>query len=458
MRAHVLVVDDETLIRQSLRGVLVQEGFEVATAGSLAEGWIRFQEDRPDAVLLDLVLGDGDGLDLLKRIRQETPDTKVILISAHGSIESAVAAMKLGGYDFIKKPFELEEIVAAVRNAVRTTALEGRLAYLVAQQRQRLSGPSPVPKSAPMLRVLEEVELVARNPVPVVLVLGESGVGKQVVARMLHDLSARADGPFVELNCSTIPESLVESELFGHERGAFSDARERKLGLVEVADGGTLFLDEIGDLGAAAQAKLLTFMEQREFRRVGSTSVRKVDVRIVAATNRDPAALVGEKRFREDLYFRLNSMTIRVPPLRERREDIVPLAELFLADSSKEFRRRWRSMARETGALLERYRWPGNVRELRAVIARAALLHDEENLLPQHLPAELVSAALEAEALPSVNSIDPRGGQPIPTLAEIELRYIRRVLDLCGGNRTLAAEHLGITRQTLAKRVGTADE
>jgi two-component system, NtrC family, response regulator AtoC len=458
LRAHVLVIDDETLIRQSLKGVLAQEGFEVTTAGSLAEGWERFQQDRPDAVLLDLVLGDGDGLDLLKKIKHEAPDTKVILISAHGSIESAVAAMKLGGYDFIKKPFELEEIVAAVRNAVRTSALEGRVAYLVAQQRQRVSGASPESRSARMRQVLDEVRLVARNPVPVVLVLGESGAGKQVIARMLHDLSTRADGPFVELNCSAIPENLVESELFGHERGAFSDARERKLGLVEIADGGTLFLDEIGDLGAAAQAKLLTFIEQRTFRRVGSTSARKVDVRIVAATNRDPAALVAEKRFREDLFFRLNSMIIRLPALRDRREDVAPLAEHFLSEASKEFRRRWRSLARETGALLERYRWPGNVRELRAVIARAALLHDDEVLRPEHLPAELVAAALEAETLQSGRATEVGSGRPIPTLDEMELSYIRRVLDLCGGNRTVAAQHLGITRQTLAKKVGGTPE
>jgi len=260
MSANVLVADDETLIRQSVRTVLADEGFEVTAAASGAEAWRRFQEDRPDVVLLDLVLGDADGLDLLRRMRQEAPDTKVILISAHGSIESAVTAMKLGGYDFIKKPFELEEIVAAVRNAVRTSALEQRVAYLAAQERKHTGGAAFVHASPQMAKLLREAGLVAASPVPTVLVTGESGTGKQAVARMLHDGSPRASGPFIELNCSAIPDSLVESELFGHERGAFSDARERKLGLVELADSGTLFLDEIGDLGQAAQAKLLTFL------------------------------------------------------------------------------------------------------------------------------------------------------------------------------------------------------
>ena len=401
MSANVLVADDETLIRQSVRTVLADEGFEVTAAASGAEAWRRFQEDRPDVVLLDLVLGDADGLDLLRRMRQEAPDTKVILISAHGSIESAVTAMKLGGYDFIKKPFELEEIVAAVRNAVRTSALEQRVAYLAAQERKHTGGAAFVHASPQMAKLLREAGLVAASPVPTVLVTGESGTGKQAVARMLHDGSPRASGPFIELNCSAIPDSLVESELFGHERGAFSDARERKLGLVELADSGTLFLDEIGDLGQAAQAKLLTFLEQRTFWRVGGTSLRRVDARVVAATNRDLAALVAARSFREDLYYRLNAITLRLAPLRERRDDVRPLAAHFLAESSREFGRRFSGLAPETTGLLESYRWPGNVRELRAVISRASLLHDDELLRPAHLPAELVAAALaDAPAAP----------------------------------------------------------
>jgi two-component system response regulator AtoC len=453
MSAHVLIADDESLIRQSLRMVLVQEGFEVAVAASGAEAWARFRDERPDIVLLDLVLGDADGLDLLRRMRGEAPDVKVLVISAHGSIESAVTAMKLGGYDFIKKPFELEEVVAAVRNAARTSSLEQRVAYLAAQERKRASSSTFVYASPRMGRILEDVRVIASSPVPTVLVTGDSGTGKQALVRMLHEGSARAGGPFVELNCSAIPESLVESELFGHERGAFSDARERKLGLVEIADGGTLFLDEIGDLGAAAQSKVLTFLEQRTFRRVGATAQRRVDARVVAATNRDLAAMVLQREFREDLFYRLNAITIALPPLRERREDVRALAEHFLALSSREFGRRFAGLAPEAVGLLEKYSWPGNVRELRAVIARAALLHDDELMRTVHLPAELVAAALAAAPI----ALEEASSATIPSLAEVELAHIRRVLEVCGGNRTLAARHLGITRQTLHKKIGSQD-
>jgi DNA-binding NtrC family response regulator len=457
MSVPVLIADDEALIRQSLRTTLAREGFDVTVAASGSEAWLRFQEDRPDIVLLDLVLGDADGIDILRRMRQEAPDAKVILISAHGSIESAVAAMKLGGYDFIKKPFELEEIVAAVRNAARTRSLEQRVAYMTEQERKRTDAGAFVHAAPRMTEILREVQVIAGSSVPMVLVTGESGTGKQAIARMLHDGSARAAGPFVELNCSAIPETLVESELFGHERGAFSDARERKLGLVEIADGGSLFLDEIGDLGMSAQAKLLTFLEQRTFRRVGSTSVRRVDARVIAATNRDLKAMVAARTMREDLYYRLDAITVRLPPLRERPQDVAALAEHFLQLAAREFGRRFEGVAPETLGLLSAYRWPGNVRELKAVINRAALMHDDQLLRPSHLPPELVAAALAAPRAPTPPRAAESGGA-IPTLEQIELAHIRRVLDICHGNRTLAAQHLGITRQTLAKKIGAADE
>ena len=455
MSVHVLVADDEPLIRQSLRTVLQQEGFGVSVAASGEEAWLRFHEDRPDVILLDLVLGNTDGLTLLRRYRQEAPDVKVILISAHGSIESAVSAMKLGGYDFIKKPFELEEIVAAVRNAARTNTLEQRVAYLSERDRQRSGETGAVWVSEQIRKIVDEARLIAASSVPMVLVTGESGTGKQLIARLLHDDSPRASGPFVELNCSAIPENLIESELFGHERGAFSDARERKLGLVEIADGGTLFLDEIGDLAQPAQSKLLTFIEQRTFRRVGSTAVRQVDARVVAATNRDLAAMVAARTFRDDLWYRLNAMIVHLPPLRERRNDIVPLARRFLTEASREFRRRWEGISQEAAALLESYRWPGNVRELRAVISRAGLLHDDVLLRPNHLPPELIAASFSH---PNGDRDLIRADVTIPTLEQIEMAHIRRVLEICGGNRTAAAQYLGITRQTLSKRIGSADD
>ena len=406
-------------------------------------------------MLLDLRLGDGDGLELLARIREDAPEVKVILISAHGSFESAVAAMKLGAYDFIKKPFELDEIVATVRNAARTNALEDRVAYLAAQEKKRGGGHAFVHADPLMARRLEEVRLVAASPLPTVLITGESGTGKQAIARMVHDQSTRAQGPFVELNCSAIPESLVESELFGHERGAFSDARERKPGLVEIADGGTLFLDEIGDLAPGAQAKLLTFLEQRVFRRVGGTTSRRVDTRVVAATNRNLEAMVAARTLREDLYFRLNTIIVRLPPLRERRRDIQPLVMHFLRESARELGRQYSSVAPEAMRILESYHWPGNVRELRSIITRAVLLNDGKVLLAEQLPVELVAAVLAAPA--ADEGVRPEG-RGIPTLEELELGHIRRVLELCGGNRTVAAQHLGITRQTLSKKIGARDD
>jgi two-component system, NtrC family, response regulator AtoC len=319
--------------------------------------------------------------------------------------------------------------------------------------------PAFVHASAIMGELLREVSIIAASPVPMVLVTGESGTGKQAIARQLHDGSSRASGPFVELNCSAIPENLVESELFGHERGAFSDARERKLGLVEIADLGTLFLDEVGDLGAAAQAKLLTFLEQRTFRRVGATATRHVDVRIVAATNRDLRAMIAARTFREDLFYRLSTLTVHLPPLRERTADVRPLAEHFISDAAHELGRRFRSVAPEAMGLLERYDWPGNVRELRAVLGRAVLLHDEEVLRTEHLPSNIVAAARASPAVTTSASPTGAGRVAIPTLEEVEIAHIRRVLDVCGGNRTLAAQFLGITRQTLTKRLGgTTDE
>lgn len=463
MTVNVLVADDEALIRQSLRSVLLQEGFAVTCAISGAEAWRLFQAERPDVVLLDLVLGDVDGLEVLRRIKQEGPETKVVILSAHGTIERAVTAMKLGAYEFLRKPFELEEILAAVRNAAHTSRLEGRLEYLTERKRGR--DVSFIYESEAMHALLREVQVIAESPVPIVLILGESGVGKQHIARRIHELSPRKSGPFIELNCSAIPESLIESELFGHERGAFSDARERKLGLVELADGGTLFLDEVGDLSTAAQAKLLTFLEQRSFRRVGATAMRRVDTRIVAATNRDLTKMVTDKSFRADLWYRLNGITLTVPPLRVRSADVVPLAEHFLTQVSRELGRHFQRVDAGASQLLRGYAWPGNVRELRSVVSRAALLHDDEVLTPAHLPRELFGhtpppqplSKPDAKYEPKFEPLAPPLDEKILTLAEIELAYIRQVLEFCKGNRTLAAQQLGITRQTLAKKVDAAD-
>jgi DNA-binding NtrC family response regulator len=455
VKAQVLIVDDERLIRGSLERAFTAAGYGAEGASSTAEGLTAFARARHDLVILDLKLADGDGREVLRRIKAEAPDTQVVMITAHGSVDIAVEAMKLGAFDFVKKPFELEELLTTAKNALDTRALERRVAYHDRRERRELDDAVLPARSPAMKRLEAEVEMVAAQPVPVVLVRGETGVGKALVARRLHYASPRAHGPFVELNASAIPETLVESELFGHERGAFSDARERKLGLVEIADGGTLFLDEVGDLGAAAQAKLLTFVESLTFRRVGGTAARAVDVRVVAATNRDLAAEVKRDRFRGDLYYRLAALTLTVPPLRERREDVAPLAEHFVAHYAQRYQKRFRRVSDEAARLFERWSWPGNVRELKAVVNRAVLMNDGEMLEPAHLPVDLISAALEL--LPLELAASDAATACIPTLDEIELRYMRAVLDLTSGNKVRAAERLGITRQTLAKRLGEAE-
>ncbi len=452
MKARILIVDDERLIRSSLRRALESLGHEAEVAGSFEEARRALGGARFDLAILDLRLGDGSGLDLLKLLRTESPETKAVMISAHGSVEAAVSAMKLGAYDFVKKPFELEELLATVGNALRTTSLERRLAYHDARERSRVDEDLWVKRSPESQRLERELQTLAAQPVQVMLLSGETGSGKALVARRLHYDSPRAAGPFVELNSAAIPDSLVESELFGHERGAFSDARARKLGLVEVADGGTLFLDEVGDLGQSAQAKLLTFIDRFTFRRVGSTALQSVDLRFVTATNRDLSTMVREGRFRADLYYRLAALTAVLPPLRQRREDIVQLAEHFLSGYAARYKKAFRRIADEAAALLVGWRWPGNVRELKAVIQRAVLMNDGETLQPEHLPGDLVSAALDP--IPQALT-DP--GTRIPTLDELELRYMRAVLGLTGGNKVRAAERLGITRQTLARRLGEAE-
>jgi DNA-binding NtrC family response regulator len=443
MGHHVLVVDDEEMIRRSLRLVLEAEGYQVTTAANAAEGRALLESEPPDCAVLDLRLGDGSGLDLLREGRTRHPGLKAILISAHGDLESAVEALRLGAYDFIRKPFEVEEVVNTVGNALRTERLEDRLAYFEGRE-QRAQGGLIFASSA-MRKAMEQVDRFAAQPVPVVLVQGESGTGKELVARALHDRSSRREGPFVELNCSALPEQLVESELFGHERGAFSDAREQKKGLVELADGGTLFLDEIGDLAPAAQAKLLKFVETKELRRVGGTRTLKVDCRIVAATHRD---LADAERFRQDLYFRLAGLTITLPPLRDRDEDALVLARHFLREFALEYRKPLTGFSPEAERALLRHSWPGNVRELRAAISYAAMMA-EQPVVNLELPEQV----LRASVIPPL----PKRVQDIVRLDEIEVQYCRGVLALCKGNRVLAAEKLGINRHTLAKKAGEGE-
>ena len=442
MTRSVLIVDDEELIRRSLRMALEGAGYAVQQAVNGADALASLASDAPDCALIDLRLGDLDGLDVLRRIRETLPGLKAIVITAHGDVDSAVQALRLGAYDFIRKPFDLEEVVAAVKNALRIDELERQVAYLSGR------GSDVVFDSPAMRSVMELVAKIAAQPVPVVLIQGETGTGKELVARALHRGSSRATGPFIDLNCSAIPESLVESELFGHECGAFSDAREQKRGLVELADDGTLFLDEIGDLPAPAQAKLLKFIEMREFRRVGGTALLNVDCRIVAATHQ---RLDNHPQFRRDLYYRLAGVTITLPPLRERGDDVLLLARHFLAHCARQYRKRLDGFTPDAEALLGGYDWPGNVRELKAAIAAAALLLDGGSIGVENLRA-VQRGAVQSLIEP------PASVDDILAIEQLEQRYVARVLELCGGNKLLAAQKLGISRQTLARWLADGSE
>jgi len=435
MNRSVLVVDDEELIRRSLRMALEAAGYSVCLAANGTAALAALADAPPDCALIDLRLGDLDGLEVMRQARRRSPGLKAIVITAHGDVESAVQALRLGAYDFIRKPFDLEEVVASVKNALHADHLERQVAYL-SRRTADLIFASPT-----MHAVMTMVEKIAAQPVPVVLIQGETGTGKELIARALHRGSARASGPFIDLNCSAIPESLVESELFGHERGAFSDAREQKRGLVELADEGTLFLDEIGDLPPAAQAKLLKFIERCEFRRLGGTALLSVDCRMVAATHQ---RLDGHPQFRRDLYYRLGGVTITLPPLRDRAQDVLLLAHHFLAQYARQYRKEVEGFTREAEALLCGYHWPGNVRELKAAVATAVLLSETKAVGVETLGA-IRRVAVESLVRP------PETLDDVIPIERLEQRYVSRVLELCGGNKLLAAQKLGISRQTLAR-------
>ena len=447
-KREILVVDDEHLIRIWLQTHLEEVGYKVTAAADAAAARAAFSDAPPDAVVLDLRLPDGNGLDLLKEFVEADPDITATILTAHGDIKTAVEAVKLGAYHFLEKPPKLEELLNALAKGLETRALKRTVSGLRRQAGWRFAGVEIVGRSAVMQRVVDLVGKVAASESTTVLVRGESGVGKEVVARAIHARSARAEFPFLEINCTALPESLLESELFGHERGAFTDARERKRGLLELGDRGTVLLDEIGDLAPGAQAKLLRFLEERTFKRVGGMRDIKVDVRIIASTNRNLESAVRDGTFRRDLFFRLNVVPIVIPPLRERPEDVEPLAQFFVQRMTTEVRRPARRICKEALAMLRRYSWPGNVRELKNVIERAVILEGGTEILPSHLPEELKPGGRALDLEPDFKL--PPGGID---LEELEKDLIRQALEQTRGNKTRAAELLALTRDTLRYRI-----
>jgi DNA-binding NtrC family response regulator len=448
---RVLVVDDEQLIRWSLRSGLEEEGYTVGEAGSGKEALAALAQDDWDLVFLDHRLPDTTGLQVLERIHADNPDVCVVMMTAFGTVEDAVQAMKLGAYDYLTKPVRPDEMVVVAAKALETTRLRREVRRLRAERQDQFGKFKIVGTSPAMAEVLAMVEKICASPATTVLLEGESGTGKNVVAKAIHYASPRRDAPFVNITCSALTESLLESELFGHERGAFTDAKTQKKGLLEVAAGGTAFLDEIGEMGPAMQAKLLRFLEEKSFKRVGGTRDIKVDVRIIAATNRDLDQDVHDGRFRQDLYYRLEVIPIRIPPLRERQEDIPALAQHFLDEFNRELRRETEGLTPAAIALLLAHDWPGNVRELRNVIERVMILEDKHVIDAGDLPT------FRKTAEPSGDDGAPEVGRRLPvgrlSLDELERAAIRQALDASGGNQVRAAKLLGISRDTLRYRI-----
>jgi two-component system response regulator AtoC len=448
MKTSVLVVDDELLIRKSLGKVLRARGYAVDTASTGAEGLERAASLKPQVMILDMRLPDTDGLSVLKRVRQADPLVQVIVITAYGDVQSAVDAMKLGACDFLRKPYEMEDIVLATEAAGRNFRQESQLDLYRREARRQHTGEEIIGHSVPMRRVRELIEKVVRSQATSVLITGESGTGKELVARAIHYGSDRTEAPLMELNCSSFNEHLLENELFGHERGAFTDATDTKKGLVELCDGGTLFLDEVAEMPISTQAKLLRFIDHRNFKRVGGATDISVDIRIVAATNKDLEQEVRAGRFRSDLYFRLKVVSIHLPPLRERGEDVLLLGKHFVQEFARKFQKPFSSLSREASDRLIAYGWPGNVRELRNLIERVVLLEDGKRLELAHLPPELSGAARRLEAAGSDHEMGP-----LPTLAQLEAEHIGEVLRLTDGNKSRTARILGISRQGLIEKI-----
>jgi DNA-binding NtrC family response regulator len=466
MRTRVLVVDDEPLVRRSMEHALTDQGFEVRTAASVAEGFTAFETLRPQVVVLDVRLPDGSGLEMLPRLRRIDPGVKVVMVTAFGETAQVVRAMKLGAADFLKKPYDLEELLHAVRSAAKSLQRDRRLKVYRRQDQARKARSQMLGTSPAMLGIRELVRKVAASATTTVLVMGESGTGKELVARAIHSQSGRRESPLLEVNCSTFQENLLENELFGHEKGAFTGANYLKRGLVELCDGGTLFLDEVSEMTPRVQAKLLRFLDNQAFKRVGGNVDLSVDLRLIAATNADLERRIASGAFRADLYFRLKVVSIHLPPLRDRGDDILLLAEAFLERFSREFRKDFHRVGPDAVERLRQHAWPGNVRELENLIERIVLLEEGPELRAAHLPPEFrpVSARARGAAVEPIEGgealvrsfcdrLGAAGSNRLPPLREVTDAYIDLVLGECAGNRSRAARALGLSRQGLLERI-----
>jgi len=442
--ATLLVADDDAGLRESLERTLTREGYRVVLASDGRAALERVQAGGVDLIVTDLKMPGLTGLELLRAAKAIMPDVDVILLTAFGTVEEAVQAMKDGAYDFLTKPFRREQLIKLIEKALERRDLIEQNRALKKQLEDLRAKGQMIGASPSWRRMLTLVEQTADSSATI-LIQGESGTGKELVARTIHERSARRNGPFIAVNCAALPETLLESELFGYEKGAFTGAAGRKEGRFELANGGTLFLDEVGDLSLVTQPKILRVLQEGEFERLGGTRTLQVDVRIVAATNQDVAEMVKEKRFREDLYYRLNVITIRVPPLRERPEDIRVLAQHYLRVYAAKNGRKLEGFTGEAIDRLEAYAWPGNVRELENLIERSVLLARRDRIDAEDLPEEVMGVKR-----PPRDAILELIGTP---LADIERRLLDETLRITGGNKTQAAKLLGIDVRTVARKL-----
>src|SRR5438477_2008357 len=476
----ILVVDDERLVRWSLRQKCEEWGYHVLEADAGEPALKLAQNESPDLVLLDVRLPDLSGLEVLEQLRRNGDARAVIMITADPQLDDVKTALKLGAYDFVGKPLDFDELHVAIKNALETTRLRSEVQTLRADMRRRTGYHNVVSVSPKMIELMNFVRKVAASEATTILIQGESGTGKDLIAKAIHYESTRQEMPFVAVNCSAVPETLMEAELFGHERGAFTDAKAMKKGLFEMADGGTLFLDEIGELSPLLQAKLLRVLEDQVIRRVGGVRDMQVDVRVIAASNRDLERAVQEGQFRQDLYYRLAIIAIFIPPLRDRKEDILPLVDFFIDWYNRKFKKSIRGINAETRLLLLAHTWPGNVRELKNSIERAMILEDDTILRPVYMPFAVGEAARSGlTAFEHSSSATDVGGKQLPSgrvlprlyipeegtsLEEVERAMVELAMRQANGNQTHAARLLDISRDALRYKlkkfelVGASDE
>ena len=446
MFPSILIVDDEPSIVQSLKGLLVDEGFDVMTAPNGYEALKIIESESPDLVLLDIWMPGIDGIETLKEIKAGNPFIQVIIITGHGNVETAVKATKLGAFDLIEKPLSIDKVIVGINNALNFRRLEEENRYL----RKKTLAKNSIDGNSPGVLALKQKIAAVASTDTWVLITGENGTGKELVARTIYQLGSRAEKPFVDVNCAAIPEELIESELFGHEKGAFTGATTKKRGKFEIASGGTILLDEIGDMSLKTQAKILRVLQEQQFQRVGGSRVLKVDVRVIAATNKNLASEIKKGTFREDLYYRLNVVPIEVPSLRERKDDIPLLADHFLDDCAIQNRSRRKHIDPEALDLLAAYPWPGNVRELKNLIERLVILVPGERITPDDIPIsyrtnDLSATAIETDCL----SIDDFK----EAKKAFEEAYLRDKLRENDGNVSQTARRIGVGRSYLHKKL-----